>query len=177
MNWPSTDLTHADDANVTTPEPKGASVLRRIRDAVRRRLEPVLNGFHEHAWSGKLYLITSGLSLLTSVAGALLFPLLLLPDRSVLAFPPLVPVFLVLALLCWVQWRVLSGVARFRPWARCVAIIVSAMGVLGGVQLLFAMADSPRVLILALAQISISIQFITYFIRERGRFQPDPAER
>ena len=148
---------------------RGRTWIGRLADRVKRRLEPVLTGFDEHAWSGKLYLLVSGLGVLTSVAGGLGFVILLAMESNIGGRAGMLPIAVIFALIAWVQWKLLSGVARFRNWARRIAILVSGFALLAGVNLIV-FAGLPRMMILGLAQTALSIQFIAYFVRERDRF-------
>jgi hypothetical protein len=148
-------------------------IAESLRASVARGLAPVIEGFHEHGWSGRLYLLTSGLSLAVtvpvflSIAGVALTGLFTVP-RPTFSW---IPFALMLGGMAYVQWKVLRGVALFRRWAWYVATFVTFSGMIGGLGWLVVRGAGVARLA-GLCELALAGQFFLYFARNHARFEP-----
>lgn len=152
----------------TTP----SGLLDRVSGIIAKRLSPVVQGFYEHGWSGRLYLLTSALGIVTT-GGMVLFTaaaaLLGLGGVPRGAGVLILPVSLMLVLTTFIQWKVLRGVACFKRWAWYVAVFFSTAGVLSGIAwLLPGRMNLWR--LAGLCELALAGQFLLYFVRNRTRF-------
>jgi len=158
----SADL-HQQDASVGTHS--------RMPQRLRRWWADMMHGFHEHGWSGKLYLLTGSVTWITTLT---VIPFMILwlaeggasPGRDFGAGTHIFVSTLVLTSL-YVGYRVLTGVARFHRRARNFAILFSAAGTLAT---LSQVRQGGAVAATVVLQAALSVQFIVYFIRNGDRF-------
>jgi hypothetical protein len=145
--------------------------LHRTGNHIRRAWADLAAGFEEHAWTGKLFMLTSGATLAGTAVGAGF-----VAAWAIAAAPAgggrLAYLFAagMGGIMGFVQWKLLLGVARFRPWARVVGILVSAMGVVSGVGMLFS-SNGLRGLAIGIVEGGLAAQFLIYFLRSRDMFQ------
>ncbi|MGH7554043.1 MAG: hypothetical protein ACREMQ_13555 [Longimicrobiales bacterium] len=159
------------------PETVAEGRLARIRRRLRAALDPVIDGFEEHGWSGKLYLLTHGGTLAFTIVGAFV-AVIAAGFFSVFGLPffgpmMLLPVLVVTVPLGYISWKILSGIARFRRWAWYFGVFGSFAGVFGGLGFLGlrARAEGSAGVMIALLEAALSAQFLVYFIRNRDRFK------
>jgi hypothetical protein len=154
------------------PDRVAEGTLARIRRRIRAALNPVIDGFEEHGWSGKLYLLTHGATLAFTIVGAFAAAIAA-GFASVFGLPFWGPAMLLPMLLgvpfIYISWKILSGIARFRRWAWYFGVFGSFAGVFGGLGFL-GRGGSTGVMI-ALLEAALSAQFLVYFIRNRDKFQ------
>jgi hypothetical protein len=163
--------------SLTEPEDRGSvPMLRRIGHRLRAMFAILREGFEEHAWSGKLFMLaTAGSAAFTTVGigvALLLGVGLGMGGASVAAFTMFA---LFGAPMAFFQWKLLEGVARFRPWARIAAMVVSGFGVLSGLGAL-GWGFGIRGVVIAAAEVGLSAQFFVYFLRNRDLFHAARTE-
>jgi hypothetical protein len=141
----------------------------------------LLDGFQDHGWSGKLFMLVQGATLATWTVGyvALLWAGLM---GGAVGFVSIgfdridgwhVPMSLVASLLAGLlvllfQWKALLAVARFRSWAWYFAMLVSALGLLSA--LMVVRVGTAKIVAIGLLQAALAAQFLLYFFRNRDRF-------
>jgi hypothetical protein len=129
----------------------------------------------EHAWTGKLYLSVTVLSIagmvLVPVATALAAFLAGGPTGSEWFTLPFVFAAAATfgAVSGTISWFLARGVARFRNWARMVSMLFLFSACAGGLAMLTQLRGfGPTVM--AAGEIALSGQFLWYFHRNRMRF-------
>jgi hypothetical protein len=154
------------------PEAVAEGRLARIRRRIRDALTPVIEGFEEHGWSGKLYLLTHGgtlaFTIVSMFAAAVAAPFFSLFGRSFFGLAMLLPMLMVTVPFSYFSWKVLSGIARFRRWAWYFGVLGSFAGLFGGLG--FLGRGGGTGVLLALLEAAVSAQFLVYFIRNRDKF-------
>ncbi len=156
----------------------GAGIGGRIVAFLRRRLAPFIDGYEEHGWSGKLFLLNGGLGIAGSVlgwSGAVLLNTLRLGLLRGMGLTMVAGLVGLPFLRIW--YRYLLGVARFERWTLPITVVLSACGAISGLGLLTGRMGWRTMLIVG-AQSALSVQYLVYFLRERHRFVvAKPARR
>jgi hypothetical protein len=138
----------------------------RVSRRQRAALALTIEAFHFHAWSGKLFLGLTGIGLAGSIGGfvfGVLSELLFgLPGGSILEHLPVTISIGGVIPGALLQWWFLTSLARFRPTARAITVVMCTFAVIGSLVGLFS-GHSPAAFVTSLAGFGMSLQFLLYF--------------
>jgi hypothetical protein len=146
-----------------------AAWFERIPSVLRSAVGSIVEGFEEHGWSGKLFMITTAVAAVLPLLGGLAW--VVSSWLSGFGIFPYVPVILLFsAPVVLFQLRLLLGIARFEGWARWLAMAGSVFGVLTGLASL-TLISGAQFWVMSAAQVALSTQFLVYFSRNGDRFR------